>query len=93
MVVPFGPDATAPTRTAAFVIAHSSARPIGTRSLKPALEISGSYRKTPSPRRLVVIEFENFDPAKRWYNSPEYQAALQGRLRTAVSQVLVVDGI
>src|SRR5262245_50272345 len=47
MVVPLGPAATAPTRTAAFVIAHSSATPIGTRSLKPALEISGSYRKRP----------------------------------------------
>src|SRR6516164_11388521 len=32
MVVPLGPAATAPTLTAAFVIAHSSATPIGTRS-------------------------------------------------------------
>ncbi len=51
--------------------------------------LEGDWR----PSRVVVIEFESFDQAKRWYNSPEYQAALQGRLRTAVSKVLVVEGI
>jgi uncharacterized protein (DUF1330 family) len=51
--------------------------------------LEGEWR----PERLVVIEFESFDRAKRWYNSPEYQAALQGRLRTAISKVLIVDGI
>ena len=40
MVAPLGPAATAPTRTAAFVIALSSATPIGTRSLKPVLAMS-----------------------------------------------------
>ncbi len=44
------------------------------------------------PSRVIVIEFESFDQAKRWYNSPEYQAALPGRLRAAVSKVFVVEG-
>ncbi len=51
--------------------------------------LEGTWR----PSRVVVIEFESFDQAKRWYHSPEYQEALQGRLRTAVSKVLVVEGI
>ena len=35
------------------------------------------------PNRMIVIEFANFDQAERWYHSPEYQAALPGRLRSA----------
>jgi uncharacterized protein (DUF1330 family) len=35
------------------------------------------------PSRMVIIEFANFDQAKRWY-----QAALQGRLRSADSNVI-----
>lgn len=44
------------------------------------------------PNRVVVIEFENFEQAKRSYHSAEYQAALPGRFRTAVSKVLIVEG-
>jgi uncharacterized protein (DUF1330 family) len=44
------------------------------------------------PNRMVVIEFASFDEAKRWYRFPEYQAALQGRLRSAESKVIIVDG-
>jgi uncharacterized protein (DUF1330 family) len=45
------------------------------------------------PNRMVVIEFASFEQAKRWYHSPEYQAALPGRLRSAESKVLIVDGV
>jgi uncharacterized protein (DUF1330 family) len=45
------------------------------------------------PSRIIVIEFPTVDQAKRWYNSPEYQAALKGRLRTADSKVLIVEGV
>jgi uncharacterized protein (DUF1330 family) len=51
--------------------------------------LEGNWR----PGRVIVIEFESFDQAKRWYNSPEYQAALPGRFRTAVSKVLIVQGV
>ena len=44
------------------------------------------------PNRMIVIEFANFDKAKRWYHSPEYQAALPGRLRSADSKVIIVEG-
>src|SRR5262245_36181576 len=45
------------------------------------------------PNRIIVIEFTTVDQAKRWYNSPEYQTALTGRLRTADSKVLIVEGV
>jgi uncharacterized protein (DUF1330 family) len=44
------------------------------------------------PNRMIVIEFANFDQANRWYHSPEYQAALPGRLRSAESKVVIVEG-
>ena len=28
-----------------------------------------------NPTRLVVLEFEDLEAAKRWYDSPEYQEA------------------
>ena len=51
--------------------------------------LEGDWR----PNRIIVLEFESVDQAKRWYNSPEYQAALPSRLLTAVSKVLVVEGV
>src|SRR6516164_3815858 len=59
MVVPLGPAATAPTLTAAFVIAHSSATPIGTRSPNPpsrcrdrtAIALAARLLLRPSVRR------------------------------------------
>ena len=44
------------------------------------------------PNRIVVIEFPSFDQAKRWYHSPEYQAALSGRLLSAVSKAIIIEG-
>ena len=32
-----------------------------------------------APKRLVVVEFEDLEAAKRWYESPEYQEAKQLR--------------
>jgi len=45
----------------------------------------------PAPR-LVVIEFPDVAAAKRWYNSPEYQAALPLRLANSRGQVFIVQG-
>jgi uncharacterized protein (DUF1330 family) len=44
------------------------------------------------PNRIVMIEFPSFDQAKCWYNSPEYQAALAGRLRSAASKAVIIEG-
>jgi len=44
------------------------------------------------PARIVVIEFADTAAAKRWYNSPEYQAALKIRLANSTGRVLLVEG-
>ena len=44
------------------------------------------------PQRLVVIEFADAAAARRWYNSPEYQAALPIRLANSKGRAFLVDG-
>ncbi len=44
------------------------------------------------PGRLVVIEFENTEAAKRWYNSPEYAVILPLRLKASTGDLLIVEG-
>ena len=43
--------------------------------------------------KTVVIRFSSVEEAKRWYESPEYQEAVQHRFRAAVTQLIVVEGI
>lgn len=43
--------------------------------------------------RLVVIEFENAEAVKRFYNSPEYQAILPLRLAGAKGDLAIVQGV
>lgn len=45
------------------------------------------------PPRLVILEFESVDAAKRFYGSPEYQAAKRARQGAASMNMLVVEGI
>ena len=47
---------------------------------------------SPDPARIVVIEFADAAAAKRWYDSPEYQAALKIRLANSRGRVLLVEG-
>ncbi len=44
------------------------------------------------PGRLVVIEFQDLAAARRFYNSPEYQAIVGIRHQAAASRVVLVDG-
>ncbi len=44
------------------------------------------------PNRVVIIEFADTAAAHRWYNSPEYQAALPIRLANSTGRVLIVEG-
>lgn len=46
-----------------------------------------------SPSRLVILQFENSEQAKRWLNSEEYREARAMRHRTANSQMVVIDGL
>ncbi len=42
--------------------------------------------------RIVVNEFKDVDAAKRFYNSPEYQAARSKRLGAADFNMIIVEG-
>ncbi len=42
--------------------------------------------------RLVVIEFDSVEAARRWYNSPEYQKILPLRLAAAETTAAIVEG-
>jgi uncharacterized protein (DUF1330 family) len=47
---------------------------------------------SPAPQRVVIIEFADAAAARRWYNSPEYQAALPIRLANSRARALIVEG-
>jgi uncharacterized protein (DUF1330 family) len=46
-----------------------------------------------SPKRLVVVEFDDLEAAKRFYDSPEYQAAMKLREGAANLNMVAVEGI
>jgi uncharacterized protein (DUF1330 family) len=45
------------------------------------------------PKRLVVLEFEDLDAAKRWYESPEYREAKELREGAAKLHMVAVEGL
>jgi uncharacterized protein (DUF1330 family) len=44
------------------------------------------------PGRVVVLEFPDLAAAKRFYDSPEYQAIIGIRQRAATSRLILVEG-
>jgi uncharacterized protein (DUF1330 family) len=46
-----------------------------------------------APTRLVILQFDNADQAKVWLNSPEYSEARSIRHRTAISQMVLIEGL
>jgi uncharacterized protein (DUF1330 family) len=47
----------------------------------------------PEPKRIVIIEFSDTAAFKRWYNSPEYQKILPGRLDNSTARGFIVEGV
>ena len=47
----------------------------------------------PEPKRIVILEFADTAAVKRWYNSPEYQKILPGRLDNATGRAFIVEGV
>jgi uncharacterized protein (DUF1330 family) len=45
-----------------------------------------------SPLRVVVMEFDDLDAARRWYTSEEYQAAIPIRQGASTTDMIVVEG-
>lgn len=46
-----------------------------------------------TPKRLVMLEFENIAQAKEYWASAEYRAAKELRRKTALTDAVVVEGI
>jgi uncharacterized protein (DUF1330 family) len=46
-----------------------------------------------TPRRLVVLEFDSFEKAKAWRESPEYGQAKKVRETCARANMIVVEGV
>ena len=46
-----------------------------------------------SGRRLVVIEFESSEAARRWYSSVEYVPLIKLRQSASGGDLLLVDGV
>ena len=46
-----------------------------------------------SPSRLVILQFESIEQAKKWLDSEEYRAARQMRHQTARSNMVVIEGM
>jgi len=46
-----------------------------------------------SPPRLVILQFESSEQAKKWLNSPEYSEARKMRHQTANSNMVVIYGL
>ena len=46
-----------------------------------------------SPTRLVILQFDNSEQAKKWLHSTEYSQARALRHQTAISQMVVIEGV
>lgn len=45
------------------------------------------------PKRLVILEFESIEQAKKWWGSPEYREVKKIRHETSTTNMIVVDGL
>jgi len=45
------------------------------------------------PKRIVILEFENTEKAKAWWNSPQYSEAKKLRYATAESRMILIEGV
>lgn len=46
-----------------------------------------------SPKRLVMLEFEDADHARAWWNSADYREPKQMRQRSAKTKMVLVEGV
>jgi uncharacterized protein (DUF1330 family) len=46
-----------------------------------------------SPKRLVIVEFPSMARLKEWYDSPGYAPILALRKRSAISSLVMTDGL
>ncbi len=44
------------------------------------------------PKRMIVVQFEDTEAARRWWNSPEYTAAKKLRHAAASTNAVLLEG-
>jgi uncharacterized protein (DUF1330 family) len=54
-----------------------------------AIVAEGSWR----PKRLVVLEFDSLEQARRWYDSQEYAEPKRMRQQAATTNMILVPGL
>lgn len=54
-----------------------------------AQTMEGSWQ----PERFVILEFDDADRAKAWWNSEEYREAKSLRQATADTEMILVEGV
>jgi uncharacterized protein (DUF1330 family) len=69
------------------------AGPVLTRYGGKVLAADGTIEGDWHPNQLVILEFESVEQAKRWYTSEEYAPVKDIRLKTANTQLVLVQGI
>ena len=45
-----------------------------------------------APLRVVIMEFDDVEAARRWYESDEYQAAIPIRQGASTTDIILVEG-
>ena len=45
------------------------------------------------PKRTVIVEFESMEQARKWWDSPEYTQAKKLRHKSAITNVVLVEGL
>jgi len=45
------------------------------------------------PQRLVILEFDDTEHFRRWYDSPEYSAAREIRWRASSGRAILIQGV
>ena len=45
------------------------------------------------PKRIVVLQFDNMERAKAWFNSSEYVEPRKQRHRTAKTRMILAEGL
>jgi len=46
-----------------------------------------------TPRRLVILEFPDYEQAKAWVDSPEYAPARRLRQKASRSNIVLIEGV
>ncbi len=74
---------------ASLAPAASKGHPITRRAFYGAFEVL----EGPSFEGAVILEFPSAAEAKAWYDSPDYQAAMQHRHAGSRSRTFIIEGV